>query len=46
MLRVQELDLSRHELMVRHAKGGKDRVSVVPDQMIRPLTEHLASLNA
>jgi integron integrase len=45
-LRVKDLDLPRRELMVRHGKGGKDRVTVIPDQMITPLTEHLQALNA
>jgi integron integrase len=45
-VRVKDLDLERRELMVRHGKGGKDRVSIIPEQMVVPLTEHLRSLNA
>jgi integron integrase len=45
-LRVKDLDLERRELVVRHGKGGKDRVSVIPGSMVLPLTEHLRALNA
>jgi integron integrase len=45
-LRVKDLDLARRELMVRHGKGGKDRVTIIPDQMVMPLTSHLQALNA
>jgi integron integrase len=46
MLRVKDLDLERRELMVRHGKGGKDRVSVIPADLVSPLRDHLKSLNA
>ncbi len=46
MLRVKDLDLQRRELTVRHGKGGKDRVTVIPEQIIAPLTAHLSALNA
>jgi integron integrase len=45
MLRVKDLDLDRRELMVRRGKGGKDRVTIIPDQMRSPLAEHLRALN-
>ncbi len=45
-LRVKDLDLERRELMVRHGKGGKDRVTVIPEQIITPLADHLRALNA
>jgi integron integrase len=45
-LRVKDLDLQRRELMIRHGKGGKDRLTVIPDQMTAPLAEHLRALNA
>jgi integron integrase len=44
-LRVKDLDLERRALVVRHGKGGRDRVTVIPEQMITPLTEHLRALN-
>lgn len=31
MLRVKDLDLDRGELTVRRGKGGKDRVTVIPE---------------
>ena len=45
-VRVKDLDLERRELLVRHGKGGKDRVTVIPERMIQPLKEHLDALRA
>jgi integron integrase len=45
-IRVKDVDLPRRELMVRNGKGGKDRVTVIPERMIEPLQEHLRALNA
>ena len=41
MLRVKDLALERGELTVRRGKGGKDRVSVIPETVRKPLVEHL-----
>jgi integron integrase len=43
-LRVKDLNLERGEVMVRDAKGGKDRVTVLAATIIAPLREHLAKL--
>jgi integron integrase len=43
-LRVKDTDLDRRELMVRHGKGGKDRVSVILDELADPLKAHLGAL--
>jgi len=43
-LRVKDLALDRGELIVRDAKGGKDRVTVLPAAIIAPIREHLARL--
>lgn len=43
-LRVKDLDLERRELVVRHGKGGKDRVSVIPAELVTPLRAHFAAL--
>ncbi len=43
-IRVKDLDLERRELTVRNGKGGKDRVTVIPDNLIAPLRTHLAEL--
>ena len=45
-LRVKDLDLDRRELIVRHGKGGKDRVTIVPADLVPPLTNHLSALSA
>jgi integron integrase len=43
-LRVKDLLLERGEIMVRDAKGGKDRVTVLPARLVAPLREYLARL--
>lgn len=40
-LRVQDLDLSRKELLVRNGKGYKDRITMLPLVLINPLRAHL-----
>jgi integron integrase len=45
-LRIKDLVLERGELIVRDAKGGRDRVTVLPAAVIVPLREHLAKLFA
>jgi integron integrase len=45
-LRVKDLDLEQHALTVRHGKGGKDRVTVIPGQIIPALATHLGALHA
>ena len=36
-LRVQDVMLTRNQLMVRHAKGGKDRRTILPKSLVLPL---------
>jgi integron integrase len=36
-LRVKDVDLPRRELVVRDGKGGKDRVTVIPERLIDAL---------
>ena len=43
-LRVKDVDLDRRELMVRHGKGGKDRRTVIPGELVAPLRDHLKAL--
>jgi integron integrase len=43
-LRVKDLDFARHEVAVREAKGGRDRVSMLPDLLYEPLRAHLRSV--
>lgn len=43
-LRVKDLCLERGELIVHEAKGGKDRVTMLPAALAAPLRAHLARL--
>jgi integron integrase len=43
-LRVKDLIIERCEIIVRDAKGGRDRVTVLPASVVIPLREHLARL--
>jgi integron integrase len=40
-LRVKDLDFSRREIVVRRGKGGKDRVTMLPANLIEPFQRHL-----
>lgn len=40
-LRVQDLDFSYHQIYVRNAKGGKDRVVPLPNKLVSDLQLHL-----
>lgn len=40
-LRVKDIDLSRREITVRDGKGQRDRVTVIPESLLAPLTEQL-----
>ena len=41
-LRVKDVDLGQRQLTIRHGKGGRDRVTLLPDLLVEPLTAHLA----
>jgi integron integrase len=41
-LRVKDVEFTRRELIVRDGKGGKDRVTMLPDRLADPLRDHLA----
>jgi integron integrase len=43
-LRVKDLVIERGEVIVRDAKGGRDRITVLPDAIVPPLRGHLAKL--
>jgi integron integrase len=43
-LRVKDVDLDRRQLIIRHGKGGKDRVTVLPDALLERLRAHLERL--
>lgn len=44
-LRVGDLDFSRHTVRINAGKGGKDRVTVLPDNLEESLHEQLAWLS-
>lgn len=41
MLRVKDVDFSYHQILVRDSKGGKDRVTMLPEAVVQPLHVHL-----
>ncbi len=40
-LRVRDVDFARGQIIVRDGKGGKDRVTLLPESLRQPLREHL-----
>lgn len=45
-LRVQDIDFSRNEILVRDGKGAKDRITMLPESLKAPLQEHLRAVKA
>ena len=45
-LRVKDVGLERRELLVRDGKGGKDRVTVLPENLLLPLQQQMARAHA
>ncbi len=43
-LRVKDLDFEMHQLIVRDGKGMKDRMTMLPLSLVRPLQEHLEKI--
>jgi integron integrase len=41
-LRVQDLDFDYSQILVRHGKYGRDRVTMLPRILVEPLKSHLA----
>jgi integron integrase len=41
MLRVKDMDFAYRQIVVRDGKGGKDRVTVLPENVVQPLQVHL-----
>jgi integron integrase len=39
-LRIKDVDLERQQLIVRAGKGGKDRVTLIPEVLLEPLERH------
>jgi integron integrase len=42
--RVKDLEFERMQVVVRDAKGKKDRVTLLPKSLVEPLREHLAKV--
>ena len=40
-LRVKDVDFAYHQILVRDGKGGKDRVTMLPERLIQPLHAQL-----
>jgi site-specific recombinase XerD len=45
-LRVKDVEFTRREIVVRDGKGGKDRVTVLPENLIPALQQQLARARA
>ena len=45
-LRVKDVEFSRREILVREGKGNKDRVTVLPENLIAPLQAQLQKARA
>lgn len=45
-LRIKDIDFGARVITVRSGKGGKDRSTVLPEQLIRPLQQHLLRVAA
>ncbi len=45
-LRVQDIDFGRKEMTVRDGKGAKDRVTMLPVSLKKPLQDHLRNVKA
>ena len=45
-LRVKDVDFDYRQILVRDGKGGKDRVTMLPESVIEPLKAHLVRVKA
>ena len=45
-LRVKDVEFERREILVRAGKGDKDRVTMLPENLIRPLASDLSQVRA
>lgn len=43
-LRVQDLEFGYRQILVRNGKGGKDRMTVLPQSLVQPLQAHLLTV--
>ena len=45
-LRVKDVDFAYRQILVRDAKGAKDRVTMLPEETVQPLQAHLGRVRA
>ena len=45
-LRVKDLDFEMRQITVRDGKGGKDRITMLPERLIEPLANHLSRVRS
>ena len=45
-LRVKDIEFNYKQILVRDGKGGKDRITVLPEFLVAPLSLHLQHVNA
>jgi integrase len=45
-LRVQDIDFSRSEILVRDGKGAKDRITMLPESLKKPFCDHLKQVKS
>ncbi|MBK8997112.1 MAG: integron integrase [Myxococcales bacterium] len=45
-LRIKDIDLTRHEIVIRRAKGNKDRVTMLPVSLVEAVMCHMAEVRA
>jgi integron integrase len=45
-LRLKDVEFERREVLVRNGKGGKDRVTVLPENLVLPLQQQLSKVRA
>lgn len=43
-LRVKDIDFGLRQLVIRDSKGMKDRITMLPNQLVQPLREHLTGV--
>ncbi len=45
-LRVQDIDFNQNQIMIRSGKGAKDRVTMLPESLKKPIKDHLERVKA
>ena len=45
-LRVKDVDFAYRQILVRDGKGAKDRVTMLPENLVQPLQAHLGRVHA